>query len=130
MGFSDDIMHTIVEKELKRRYPASEGWVLQPGPATVGRDEVYSITRRTGGKSEAVFVGISFEKTVSDELIRELTNSLSSRLAVRSVSHLALIVPGNTDAKNVPPAVNVHRMRAFRYINDDLMWLKHPAHRA
>ncbi len=130
MGFSADIMHTIVEKELKRHYPASEGWVLQPGPVTAGRDKLYSFTKRTGGKSEAVFVGISFEKTVSDELIRELTSSLTSRPAMRSVSHLALIVPQGTDVKNVPPAVNVSRMRAFRYVNDDLMWLKHPAHGA
>ena len=49
MGFSADIMHTIVEKELKRHYPASEGWVLQPEPVTAGRDN-YIRSRKERGK--------------------------------------------------------------------------------
>jgi hypothetical protein len=128
MGFSSDIMHTIVEKELKRHYPASEGWTLQPAPAKVGKDEIYTFSRRTVGKNETVFAGITFEKTISEELVGELTASLKSRAATKSVAYLALIVPQDTDIRNVPPAVTVSRMRAFRYVGDDLMWLKHPAH--
>jgi hypothetical protein len=130
MGFSSDIMHTIVDKELKRQYPASEGWTLQPVPAKVGKDEIYTFSRRTGGKNEAVFVGITFGKTISEELVGELTASLKSRAALRSVSRLALIVPQETDLRNVPPAVAVSRMRAFRYVGEDLQWLKHPAHKS
>ena len=124
MGFSGDIMHTIVEKELMRHYPSSEGWTLQPGAAKVDGDELYSFAKRVGGKIEAVFVGITFKKAVGDALIRELTRSLSSKTAARAVSHLALIVPQETNIKNVPPSVTVGRMRAFRFEGDDLLWLK------
>jgi len=130
MGYSSDIMHTIVEKELKRHYPASEGWMLQAATVKVGKDELYSFTKRTGGKTEAVFVGITFGKTISEELIGELTGSLKSRAAGRSVSHLALIVPQETEVKNVPPTVTVSRMRAFSYAGDELVWLKHPARKS
>ncbi|HVP95323.1 MAG TPA: hypothetical protein VMS89_09175 [Methanoregulaceae archaeon] len=123
-------MHTIVEKELKRQYPASEGWVLQPGPKKVGTNEIFSFTRRTGGKNEVVFVGITFERKVSDELIGELMALLKSPVASRSVSHLALIAPKDTDIKNVPSSVHMNWMRSFRFVDDDLLWLKHPNHRA
>lgn len=129
MGFSSDIMHTIVEKELKRHFPSSEGWTLQPGSVKVDGDELYSFTNRTGGKNEAVFVGISFGKMVADRLIRELTDSLTSRTATRAIPHLALIVPQETDVRNVPPSVTVSRMRSFRYVGDDLLWLKHRTRR-
>jgi len=125
MGFSSDIMHSIVEKELKRHYPSSEGWALQPGMVKVDGDELYTFTKRTGGKNEAVFVGITFGKKIGDALIRELTGMVSSRAATRAVPHLALIVPQETDVRNVPPSVSVSRMRAFRYVGDDLTWLKH-----
>lgn len=125
MGFSSDIMHNIVEKELKRHYPTSEGWTLQPGPVKVDGDELYSLVKRVGGKYETVFVGITFGKTIGDALIRGLTGTLSSRAAARAVPHLALIVPQETDVRNVPPSVTVSRMRAFRYEGNDLMWLKH-----
>jgi hypothetical protein len=130
MGFSSDIMHTIVEKELKRHYPASEGWTLQPVPVKVGKDEIYTLSRRTGGKNETVFAGITFEKTISNELVGELSASLKSRAAMRSVAHLALIVPQETGTGNVLQTVTVSRMRAFRYAGDDLMWLKHAAQKA
>ena len=125
MGSSSDIMHSIVEKELKRHYPSSEGWRLQPGMMKADGDELYTLTKRTGGKNEAVFVGVTFGKKIGDALIRELTGMLSSRAATRGVPHLALIVPQETDVRNVPPSVTVSRMRAFRYVGDDLTWLKH-----
>ncbi|HTY15050.1 MAG TPA: hypothetical protein VMC42_05030 [Methanoregulaceae archaeon] len=130
MGFSSDIMHAIVEKELKRHYPSSEGWTLQPGPVKVDGDELYSFVKRVGGKNEVVFVGVSLGKTIGGALIRELTAKLSSRAAARSVSHLALIVPQDSDVRNVPPPVTVSRMRAFRYEGDDLIWLKHHTRRS
>ncbi len=125
MGFSSDIMHTIVEKELKRHYPSSEGWTLKPGSEKVDGDELYSFIKRVGGKNEEVLVGITFKKTIGDGLIRKLTGSLSPSGAARAASRLALIVPQETDVRNVPPSVTVSRMRAFRYEGDDLLWLKH-----
>jgi hypothetical protein len=130
MGYTSDIMHTIVEKELKRHYPVSDGWVLQPGSKKVGRSEIFTITKKRGGKNEVAFVGISFEKTTSSELINELRSAVQSPAALRAMSQSALIVPQGTDEKNVPASVKVTYMRAFRYTDDELIWLKHPLHKA
>ena len=130
MGFSGDIMHTIVEKELKRNYSVSEGWVLQSGPKKIGRDEIFTLAKKTAGKHEVAFVGITFEKAVSSDLINDLISSSKSPAASRSVSRIALIVPQGTDTKNVHSSVTVIWMRAFRYKDSDLIWLKHPTHKA
>ena len=130
MGFSGDIMHSIVEKELKRNYPVSEGWVSQPGSKKIGSGEIFTLTKKRGGKNEVAFVGITFEKAVSSELIDDLISSSKYPAGSRTVSHTALIVPQGTDTKNVHSSVRVTWMRAFRYKDSDLVWLKHPTHKA
>ncbi len=68
MGYSGDIMHDIVQKELKRNYPASEGWVISEAHKQVGNDEIFTLSRRRGS-NQVVTVGATFERIVGPGLV-------------------------------------------------------------
>jgi len=44
MGYSGHIMHDIVQNELKRNYPAGEGWVISGPAKPVGNDEIFLLS--------------------------------------------------------------------------------------
>ena len=69
MGYSGDIMHDIVQKELKRNYPASEGWVVSGVSKKIGNDEIFSVSRRRGS-SQVVTVGVTFSRIIEPGLVR------------------------------------------------------------
>ena len=71
MGYSGDIMHDIVQKELKRNYPASEGWVVKGASKKVGNDEIISVSRRRGS-SQVVTVGATFSRIIEPGLVASM----------------------------------------------------------
>jgi hypothetical protein len=126
MGYTGDIMHSIVEKELKRNYPGSEGWVLQPESKKIGKDEIFTLIKKRGGKNEAAFVGITFERKIDAPFLEALIATSKSPAASRSAWHYALIAPQGIDQTGIPGPMKVIYMRAFRYDDGGLVWLKHP----
>jgi len=126
MGYSGDIMHDIVQKELKRNYPASEGWVIREVPKNVNKDEIFSVSRRRGS-SQVVTVGATFERIIGPGLVSALMAEQESPAAKKAAWQASLLVPQGTDVSGLPAGIKVIRMRSFRYEGKDLLWLKRPA---
>jgi hypothetical protein len=126
MGYTGDIMHAIAEKELKRNYPLSDGWVLRPESKKIGKDEIFTLIKKRGGKNETAFVGITFEKTLDNSLIQALLMDAGSPAAARTTWYCALIAPQGIDQGNIPDTIKVIYMRSFKYEDSSLVWLKHP----
>jgi hypothetical protein len=126
MGYSGDIMHDIVQKELKRNYPASEGWVISGAPKQVGNDEIFSLARRRGS-NEVATVGATFGRIVGPGLVSALMDGKSTPAAKKGTWHACLLVPQGTDVSGLPEGIKVIFMRSFRYEGKDLLWLKRPA---
>ena len=126
MGYSGDIMHDIVQKELKRNYPASEGWVISEAHNQVGNDEIFSISRRRGSNQVAT-VGATFGRIVGPGLVAALNEGGTTPAAKKGTWYACLLVPQGTDVSGLPDDVKVIFMRSFRYEGKDLLWLKRPA---
>jgi len=126
MGYSGDIMHDIVLKELKRNYPASEGWVISGTAKQVGDDEIFSLSRRRGS-NQVVTVGATFGRIVGQGLVSALLEGRATPAAKKSSWHAGLLVPQGTDVSGLPADIKVIFMRSCRYEGKDLLWLKRPA---
>ncbi len=126
MGYSGDIMHDIVQKELKRNYPASEGWVISGTAKQVGDDEIFLLSRRRGSNQVAT-VGATFGRIVGQGLVSALLEGKATPAAKKSSWHACLLVPQGTDVSGLPADIKVIFMRSFRYEGKDLLWLKRPA---
>jgi hypothetical protein len=125
MGYSGDIMHDIVQKELKRNYPSSEGWVISGAAKQVGNDEIFSLSRRRGTNQVAT-VGASFGKIVGPGLISAMMEGKATPAAKKGTWHACLLVPQGTDVSGLTDDIKVIFMRSFRYEGKDLLWLKRP----
>lgn len=126
MGYSGDIMHDIVQKEIKRNYPASEGWVITGTPKQVGNDEIFTLSRRQG-KNQVATVGATFERVISQDLLSALVAGKEATAAKKGIWHASLLVPQGTDISGIPEGMKFIFMRSFRYEGKDLLWLKRPA---
>lgn len=125
MGYSGDIMHDIVQKELKRNYPASEGWVISGAPKQVGNDEIFSLSRRRGS-NQVTTVAATFGRMVEPGLISSLMEGKETTAAKKGTWHASLLVPQGTEVSGLPAEIKVIFMRSFRYEGKDLLWLKRP----
>ncbi len=126
MGYSGDIMHDIVQKELKRNYPASEGWVISDARKQAGDIEIFTVSRRQGSNQVAT-VGATFERIVGSGLASALLQGKAAPAAKKGTWHASLLVPQGTDVSGLPGEIKVIFMRSFRYEGKDLLWLKRPA---
>ncbi len=126
MGYSGDIMHDIVQKELKRNYPASEGWVISDARKQAGDIEIFTVSRRRGSNQVAT-VGATFERIVGSGLASALLQGKAAPAAKKGTWHASLLVPQGTDVSGLPGEIKVIFMRSFRYEGKDLLWLKRPA---
>ncbi len=125
MGYSGDIMHDIVQKELKRNYPASEGWVISGAQQQIGNDEIFSVSRRRGSNQVAT-VAATFGRIVEPGLLSSLMKGKETTEAKKGTWHASLLVPQGTDIFGLPAEIKVIFMRSFRYEGKDLLWLKRP----
>jgi len=125
MGYSGDIMHDIVQKELKRNYPASEGWVISGDPKQIGNDEIFSVSRRRGSNQVAT-VAATFGRIVGQGLVSAMLEGKATPAASKGTWHACLLVPQGTDVSGLPDEIRVIFMRSFRYEGKDLLWLKRP----
>lgn len=126
MGYSGDIMHDIVQKELKRNYPASEGWVVSGTSKKIGNDDIFSVSRRRAS-SQVVTVGVTFSKIIEPGLVASMVAEKNTAAAKKSAWQGSLLVPQGTDISGIPADIKVIFMRSFRYEGKDLLWLKRPS---
>jgi hypothetical protein len=125
MGSTDDIMHEFVKKELKRFYPAIDGWQIKPSAKSGGKEQGFVVARRMGGKSEGAHVLVSFDRVVAPATIDSLKAMARNDPIPGLVSpKMILVIPQNTDSSGVSGEITVLPMQSFVWEEKELIWLR------
>ncbi len=130
MGFSSDIMHDFVAKEIKNLFSSYDGWKCTPRPTGNGYDTLMVLERRIGGHRECTKLFVTFERSVPTPLPGDLTKAdcVSDGLPTRF--NYAIMVPANTDTTSVPAGVSIYTMRSFAFDGKELTWVKKPVRKS
>ena len=126
MGFSSDIMHDFVEKEIKNVYSSYDGWKITPRKLGSGYDTIAVLERRNGGHRECVKVLISFSRSVPSPLPEDLTNAECFTDGTITRYSYAVMVPANADTSSIPAGVSIYLMKSFAFEGKELTWVKKP----
>lgn len=127
MGMNTDIMHDFVSQEIKRIYTSSDGWKVASKSQENNYNTVYRLERLNNKfQKEIVKVGVTFEKTVSPDLIATISKPERAQDGTVSRFSSSLIVPVNADTAALPGSLAVYQMRSFGFDGENLIWLKKP----
>ena len=126
MGFSSDIMHDFVAKEIRAIYSSFDGWRTTERNLEGGYNRVVTLERRNNGHRECVKVLVSFGRDVNPALLGELNSTERSADGTPTRYSVAVMVPGNADTSSVPADIPVYTMRSFAFDGKELAWSKKP----
>lgn len=126
MGFSSDIMHDFVAKEIKNIYSSYDGWKCTPRQTGTGYDSIMVLERRNGGHRECVKILVTFNRSVPATLPAELTRADANAEGTPVRFSYAVMVPANADVSSVPAGVLIYTMRSFAFEGKELTWVKKP----
>jgi hypothetical protein len=130
MGFSSDIMHDFVAKEIRNIYSSYDGWKISPHPLENGYDTLVVMERRNGGHRECVKVLVTFGRSVPAPLPEELTRADRTTDGTLTRHEYAVMVPANADTSAVPAGIRVYIMKSFAFEGKELTWLKKPVRKS
>ena len=130
MGFSTDVMHDFVAKEIKSIYSSFDGWNMTPRKLGTGYDTIIVLERRKDGHREFVKVLVTFGKTIPSGHLDELTTSETNSDGTLSRNEYAVMVPANADTSSLPQGMKVFTMKSFAYDGNRLMWVKKPVRKS
>jgi hypothetical protein len=126
MGFTSDIMHDFVAKEIKNIYSSYDGWKCTPQQLGTGYDTLVTLERRNGGHRECVKVLVTFDRSAPSPLPEELTRADRTSDGTVTRYAYAVMVPANTDTSTVPAGVGIYTMNSFAFKDKELTWVKKP----
>jgi len=126
MGFSSDIMHDFVAKEIKGIYSSFDGWKCTPKQTGNGYDSLMVLERRNGGHRECEKVLVTFSRSVPSPLPEEFSAKERSSDGTPTRFDYAVMVPANADTSSVPAGVRIFTMRSFAFEGKELVWVKKP----
>lgn len=126
MGFSSDIMHDFVAKEIKNIYSTYDGWKCTAKDLGNGYDSLMILERINDGHRECEKVLVTFGRSVASPLPEELTTPERNTDGTRARFSFAVMVPANADTASVPQGVRVYTMRSFAFEGKELIWVKKP----
>jgi hypothetical protein len=134
MGFAQDSMHSYVERDLKKKFPETEGWQIERDPSWDAVAFDYQVWRRRFGTTQRYLVDVCIDTKVPAETIRDLEGRLSA-IAEQGVvvTHPILFVPTNADISAVPETIEVMHLKVLKVEEGDIFWwrkkaLHHPEH--
>jgi len=120
MGYSEDIMQRFVMKDLRMKFPESEGWQESRIASEVQNREMYIFSRRNRGQSEKAVAMVSFDQKIAPAALDDLVKKCDS---TPQCTKRIMLVPQSTSLKVVPPDVQVLTMSAFGFEAGKLTWL-------
>jgi hypothetical protein len=125
MGSSQDVMHIFVNREISGNFSQIDGWSVAKSQTLSGYNQVFSIERFNNGMKESAKLGVTFDKSVPQNLIDSMTTGIPASASSRQ-TRFDVIVPKNTDVSAVPKSWNIHFMNTFGYDGESLVWHKKP----
>lgn len=126
MGFTSDIMHDFVAKEIKNIYSSYDGWKCTPRLLETGYDTLIILERRIGGHRQCVKILVTFGRFVPSPLPEEFTRVESAPDGTVTKYEYAVMVPANADTSAVPSGIKVYTMKSFAFEGKELAWVKKP----
>ena len=130
MGFSSDIMHDFVAKEIKNIYSSYDGWKCTPRQLETGYDTLVVLERRNSGHRDCVKVLVTFGRSVPSPLPEELTRADRTTDGTVTRFAYAVMVPANADTSTVPAGVRIYTMKSFAFEGKELTWVKKPVRKS
>ena len=130
MGFTSDIMHDFVAKEIRNLYSSFDGWKFTSRETGTGYDTIIVLERRNGGHRECVKVLVTFSRIVPSPLPEELTRADDSMDGTPIRFSCAVMAPANADTSAIPSGILVYTMRSFAFEGKELTWVKKPVRKA
>jgi hypothetical protein len=126
MGFSSDIMHDFVAKEIRNIFSSYDGWQFLSHPTGKGYDTLVSLERRNGGNRESVKVLVTFDRSIPSALPEELARADRPKDGTLARFECAVLAPQNADTSAVPSGIHVYTMKSFAFEGKELIWVKKP----
>jgi hypothetical protein len=126
MGVQTDIMHNFASQEIKRLFSSFESWNEITRSNKSNYDCVVTLERFVGGHKEIAKVGVTFNREVSPDLIKELAAIQNRSDGFPVVESFTVIVPSNTITSSVPADFRIHTMQSFSFDGEELVWVKKP----
>ena len=126
MGFSSDIMHDFVSKEITSIYSSYDGWKITGRTTGNGYDRIAVLERRVDGHRECKKILVTFAKDVSEAQLEELRTPEPTRDGTLTRSSYAVMVPANASPKSVPQGISLLSMHSFAFEGKELVWVKKP----
>lgn len=134
MGFAQDSMHSYVERDLKKKFPETEGWKIERDPSWGAVTFDYQVWRRRLGRTRRYLVDVHIHTKVPAEAVSDLQDRLSALAAQDvEVTHPILFVPTGADISAVPEEVEVIYLKVLKVEEGDVLWWRktaphHPGH--
>lgn len=126
MGICTDIMNDFVLQEIKRIYSTFDGWKITPRRHGNSYDTIFLIERMNKGTREIAKVLASFKKTITLDMIEELTLPEKATDGTVPRRSYAIMVPVNADISALPKDLKVMYMKSFSFEGKELVWIKKP----
>jgi hypothetical protein len=108
MGISSDIMHDFVAKEIRAIYSSYDGWKTTTQKVGSAYDSIVTLERHNNGHRECVRILVTYERTISPDLLVELQKPEKSCDGTLTRSSFAVMTPGNADISAVPAGMHLH----------------------
>jgi len=114
-GFREFDMYPYVRELLRRRFPASEGWVIKERERRNGYEPDYIVERRRRGIIERHIFEVKQEAKARMEHVRQV-NKYAKYLSGPNVKIKSknVIYPAGADISNLPPDIGVLKLRKFK----------------
>jgi len=126
MGFSADIMHDFVAKEIRNIYSSYGGWTCKIKENGNGYDSIAVLERHNGGHRECIKIFVSFARDFAPDYLEELQAPVKSCDGTLTRHSFAVMLPANANMASVPAGVPVLTMRSFAFEGKELIWVKKP----
>ena len=127
MGFSSDIMHDFVAKEIRNIYSSYDGWKISYHPLGNGYDTLVSMERPREGHRDSVKVFVTFGRSVPSPLPEEFNRADRAADGTITRYEYAVMAPVHADTSAVPAGVRIYSMRSFAFEDKELVWMKKPS---
>ena len=126
MGYSSDIMHDFVAKEIRSIYSSYDGWKITERTTGHGYDRIAVLERRANGHRECVKILVTLAKDVSPAQLDMLCTPERTSDGTLTRNSCAVMVPANANSASVPQGIPVLTMNSFAFDGKELAWVKKP----
>ncbi|AEF97311.1 Dna2/Cas4 domain-containing protein [Methanotorris igneus] len=114
--FKEFDMYPYVRRNLRKRYPASKGWVIKERERRGSYEPDFIVERRTKSVIERIVVEVKATPKITENHIKQI-NRYAKCLAGANVKikEKILVVPSGAKVSKIPPDIKIHYSKKFSH---------------